>query len=280
MDVGAGYNAVAAARSRVELSLLRVLNNGAKWVAIARAARMAPEHGALTVVELACGKGNDFWKWRRAAARRAFAWHGVDASSASIAACRAQCDHPCMTATVGDALTAPMPSASVVSMQMAFHYFGERGRMRALLERVSAALVTGGVFVFTYFDMESFARDVDTSGPLSLLQGSVAIARRGADAYSFTMDGHVPDVGEYVVHWDELVRACGAAGLQVAASDWLNDCLRAPDERVRRAASRAIDDMAAVAQLPLCEIVRETMLLHRNYRVVYAVKERPTPRAA
>ena len=136
-------------RPREAHKQLRCEHNIAKRILIDWASSWAPR--PLRVVDLACGKGGDVSKWDR---HDICTYIGFDQSRAAIEEARRRARHTSFVFEVNDCIACNIPSnTSVVSMQLAIHYFCDKEeRVRALLRNISAALVKGGLFILSTMD--------------------------------------------------------------------------------------------------------------------------------
>jgi mRNA (guanine-N7-)-methyltransferase len=177
-----------------------------------------------TVLDLACGKGGDVFKWET----RGFRFYlGIDISKRSVdeAQRRAQKLSTMEAAFQQLDLTAvalpPLHSAhrfGTVSCMFAFHYFWEsEASVRRVLESVWQNLAPGGTFLLTIPDAE---RIVARCGQTSVY--TVGPVGAGGE-YAFTLGDHVQNCTEFVVPVSALARIAKDFDLRIKLHENFQD---------------------------------------------------------
>lgn len=128
-----------------------------------------PGNRFITVLDLACGKGGDMWKWQKAEVEEIIF---ADVASKSIEQCRQRYmegrmrtgNHAAFGASfividaTGERLADKLPRPmffDIVSCQFALHYaFRSEKHLRMILYNISLNLRSKGVFVGTMTDGE------------------------------------------------------------------------------------------------------------------------------
>lgn len=168
------YNAIPANQRRTSVAYIRTYNN---WIKSTLIDHFTHDLNAC-VLDLACGKGGDLWKYKKAGVRT---YVGVDIADKSIKAAQDRqqqlqdkhCEHKFI---VGDCFSAAFPNAlhenvgsimfDLVSCQFALHYaFSSEQRVCDTVYNISHRLKSGGHFIATVPDARAIKKlwDVDTA---------------------------------------------------------------------------------------------------------------------
>eukprot|EP01006_Ploeotia_vitrea_P029812 TRINITY_DN62275_c0_g1_i2.p1 TRINITY_DN62275_c0_g1~~TRINITY_DN62275_c0_g1_i2.p1 ORF type:complete len:390 (-),score=28.68 TRINITY_DN62275_c0_g1_i2:145-1314(-) len=186
----------------------------------------------LRVLDVACGRGGDIFKWEN---RKVASYYGMDISGASIqnAKERVHCGRTkvqmaadfvqkdCFNADVEWDLPSQF---DVVSCMLAMHYaFDSETRARTFLQRVSRALIPGGYFLATTVDCrELVQRVLDRGTNISNSVYSVTYHGNVQDfssasafghSYTFNLAEHVEALAECLVEPQQLTKMAAEYGL-------------------------------------------------------------------
>lgn len=207
------YNSIKAVkreeRHQSRILHLRNLNNWIKHILIAEFG--SKERGIKDVLDLACGKGGDLQKWKKAQIR---SWFGIDIAEESVEEARRRYKdmpgpifnaqfhvldafHKDWAAVVGQ------NSFHAISCQFAYHYsFETEASARHSIKMISKYLRPGGYFFGTIPDFSEIRRRLQGSGQRKI----------GNDIYSLALDeGTVlePDFGQrYFFDLAEAIESC------------------------------------------------------------------------
>lgn len=208
-------------RAATKMMSLRDFNNFVKWLLIFEFSN--PYEIAL---DMACGKGGDLEKWRRAGIDGLI---GIDIADGSIADAieRYRGMHSktfwidfvvgnCFGQDIRTILHPEALPVNVVSCQFALHYaFDTMERVKQTLSNVSDALLSGGMFFGTILNSEYLADNLRkgyTSWGNRLFKIRFDEANSSGDfkelagnKYTFFLREAVENVEEYVVPFEKLV---------------------------------------------------------------------------
>mmetsp|Transcript_36111 Transcript_36111/g.60880 ORF Transcript_36111/g.60880 Transcript_36111/m.60880 type:complete len:338 (+) Transcript_36111:151-1164(+) len=291
-------------RQKSPIFHLRLLNNWIKSVLIHR----YTERNAR-VLDLACGKGGDLPKWRKANIEY---YCGIDIAKESVkshARNRYNKDNypfpahlMCVDAFQVDLKPlVPHPGTyDLCSCQFAFHYsFATEARARQTLKNVSSLLRPGGYFIGTTPDANVIVKNLRASKGLSFGNGcyKVEFSETHADKafleafgneYNFTLTDAVDGVAEYLVPFRTLEEMAKEEGLALELRANFHDffCERRhdPEAEALLRQMKVLEDPATQSSITADEweasriyIVFAFRKVAEQWEINYAKSKRPPP---
>lgn len=242
--IASHYNAIQPVdptkRHQSQILHLRNLNNWVKQVLILEFG--GRRHGVRDVLDLACGKGGDLFKWRKASIRT---WTGVDIADVSIQEAQRryqdagqgmfEANFHVLDAFHDDwAMAFGTHSYDAISCQFAYHYsFETEKSARHSIKMIAKYLRPGGVFfgsipnfkeILSRFSKgqadgqdckktRSIGNDIYTLSlcPGTRLDGNAAFGQR----YHFNLAEAVEECPEYFIPFQQLSSLAQSVGLKL-----------------------------------------------------------------
>jgi mRNA (guanine-N7-)-methyltransferase len=226
------YDRIAKKSSTLSKSMLELLtsypirafNNWVKASLISTTLCAGPQN---VVLDLCCGKGGDISNYSREGSVCNYV--GIDISKNSVTEARRRLSKSRLAGTVlcGDVSKSKTwghildvcPSADVVSMQFALHYFfDDEARLRTVLSNISAMLHPGGTFITTTTNSRRIVSHLKENMQFDGLSFSLCREQSEEDwpskeefgqSYTFTLSNCVKGVEEYLLPTPTLTRLAG-----------------------------------------------------------------------
>lgn len=219
-----GYDDIAQDESREyqrHTEQVRKKNNEAKRHLIHN---YLPSRGMIRVLDVACGKGGDLWKWRDTG--KVSQYVGIDSSPFSIEEARERATKVENLSTRFEVLDArrDMDWAEafgghfdIISVQMALHYFfGSEKTAKNFFQRAARACAPGGKMLATFpsCDIVVSILEGHRRPPTHMhFQTDVPkITSRQPIPYRYTFEGSVPGIPEFTVPVYLLEKICEETG--------------------------------------------------------------------
>lgn len=229
------YNSIKNDNRRASSLLgLRNFNNFVKWLLI-----FENSNPYEVVLDMACGKGGDLEKWRRAGVDGLI---GIDIADVSIADAKKRYRETaktlwadfivgnCFGQDVSDLVHPDAFPVDCASCQFALHYaFDTEERIRQTLRNVSFALRPGGRFFGTCPNYEYLAENLQ-AGRTEWGNSKFKIKFEepnpdgefrslAGNKYTFFLSEAVENVPEYVVRMDEFAKLALEYGLELTSQE-------------------------------------------------------------
>lgn len=285
--VRAHYNTVKNnMRDRTNMMPLRDFNNFVKWLLVFEYSQPYD-----VVLDMACGKGGDLEKWRRACVD---GWIGVDIADVSISDATKRYERlrpktfwadflvgNCFGTNIKETVLHPdTPEVDVVSCQFALHYaFDTQERINTALANVSSVLKTGGLFFGTMPNPDYLLQNLQQALREGKREWGNSIfnikfdedveIRDGkfvkpfGNGYTFYLSEAVDNVPEYTISIDQLAALAQKHGLELIQKepflDYFDRCVRDSELVLNEAAFKKLTNRTGrrifdANQMEVCSI--------------------------